>query len=159
LADVGAPRVRGAGVALTRLMESLDTLLSRNVQQSSLANTAYLWSRTRWLGEIEDVLKAAGSWRDMAIRRDRCGVQFVIGDATLGHLRWDGRLDVAFPSALCKRLVAEGMAALDPDDSRAVGIVWIVRTVADVERALWLLRMAFLIEGDDRQTQIVGDGS
>src|SRR3954470_14600295 len=94
----------GADVALRRLMESLDTLLSRNVQRPSLANTAYLWSRTRWLGEIEHVLRTVGSWRDVAVRPDRCGAEFVIGDATLGHLRWDGRLDVAFPPALRTRL-------------------------------------------------------
>jgi luciferase-like monooxygenase len=127
-------------------MTSLDKWLSRALRLSpdSLERAAYVWSRTRFVQEIEQVLHATGAWPGMVIQPDRFGLQFIAGNATLGNLRWDARLDVPFPADVGDRLVAEGMAACDPDESRADRVVWIVRTPADVDRAVWLLRLSYL---------------
>jgi hypothetical protein len=37
------------------------------------------------------------------------------------------------------------MAARDPDHAHSDRVVWIVRTPEDVGRAIWLLRLAYLI--------------
>jgi hypothetical protein len=75
----------------------------------------------------------------------------------LGHLRWDGRLDVPFPVELRNRLVAEEMVGIDPDESRVDRVVWIVRRPADVDRAVWLLRLSYLCCNGDVQFQSVSD--
>lgn len=94
--------------------------------------------------EIEEVLHAAERWGDVVVRPDRTGLNFIAGEMTFGHLRWDGRLDVPFPIEIRNRLVAEEMADCEPDESRRDRVVWIVRRSADVDRAVWLLRLSYV---------------
>src|SRR5207248_1181073 len=105
---------------------------------------ASLWSRTSMLQEVWDVVQAARTWPGVAIKPDRGGLCLSIGGVALGHLRWNGRIDLPFGPELGDRLVAEGMATRDfnrPDQGR---VVFDVRGGADVDRAIWLLRLAYL---------------
>src|SRR4051812_33532074 len=118
------------------------------------AHAAYVWSRTGLLQQIQQLLQAARGWPDVVFQPDYRGLQFLAGDQALGHLRWDGRLAVPFPAELGERLVAEGMAARDPDDRRRDRVLWIVRSRMDLDRAIWLLRLAYLLTNEDRQGQV-----
>lgn len=139
-------------------MESLDILLSREMQLLPTAKTGYRWSRTRLLNEIEQVLRAVAAWPGLVVHSNRDELQFVAGTSTVGQLRWDGRLDVLVPTELRDRLLVEAMAARDPHPSRSDRVVWIVRTHDDVQRAIWLLRPAYVRCGEVQQTQTVSKG-
>jgi|1185.fasta_scaffold259139_2 hypothetical protein len=120
------------------------------------AHAAYIWSRTSLLQQIELVLHATQGWPGVVVQPDSRGLRFLAGSQSLGHLRWDGRLAVPFPAALGERLVAEEMAAQDPDHP-SERVVWIVRTAADADRAVWLLQLAYLLSTDDRQARVLSD--
>ena len=106
--------------------------------------TARFWSRTSRLKEIRGLLRAVEAWPGAAIVPDCFGLNLSLGDVALGHLRWDGRIHLSFRPELRDRLVAEAMADLDPEEPGAARVVFELRTPADVERATWLLRLAFL---------------
>jgi hypothetical protein len=104
---------------------------------------ALLWSRTD-MKEVWHVVQAIRGWRGVAIETDCTGLSFMVGGAALGHLRWNGRLDLPFVAEIEDRLVAEEMVSRDPDQPGTGGVVFDVRTLTDVDRAVWLLRLAYL---------------
>ena len=93
------------------------------------------------LKEIWDVVQAVGSWPGVRIASDRSGLCVAIRGVILGHLGFDGRIDLPFTTQVADRLVAEDMVSRDPHTDR---VVFDVRGVADVDRAVWLLRLAYL---------------
>ncbi len=122
----------------------------RDSQQEMLlappAAMACLWSRTSMLKEIWDVVQEVGAWPGMQIVPDGSGLclALALSGVTLGHVRWNGRVDLTFAPEIRDRLVAEEMASLDPDQPDACRVVLVIRTIADVDRAVWLLRLAYL---------------
>jgi hypothetical protein len=108
------------------------------------ATMAWLWSRTSKLKEVWGVVQAVGAWPGVAIAPDCSGVCLVLRGVVLGHIRWNGRIDLPFGPEVGDRLVAEEMASRDPDQAGTNQVVFDVRTVADVDRAVWLLRLAYL---------------
>lgn len=94
--------------------------------------------------QVWEFLQAVGGWPDLTISTDPSGLCIGIQDVTLGHLRWNGRLELPFGPEVGKRLIAEEMAAPDPDRPDTGRLVFDVRTLADVDRAVWLLRLAYL---------------
>lgn len=105
---------------------------------------AYLWTRTGLLKEVCDVLQAVKAWPGVAIAPDRTGIGLTLSGADVGHLSWSGRVDLPFGSEVGHRLVAEEMVN---HDSFADRFVFDVRTEEDVDRAVWLLRLAYLSVG------------
>jgi len=105
------------------------------------ADLAYLWSRTSLLKEVWDVVRAVKAWPGLKISPNSSGLCLTLNGVTLGHVRWDGRIDLPFGPELRDRLVAEEMASHDPVTDR---LVFDVRNTADVDRAVWLLRLAYL---------------
>jgi len=63
----------------------------------------------------------------------------------LGHLLWNGRIDLPFGPEAAEQLVAEEMAIRDPSGSHTGRVVFDIQTADDVNRALWLFRFAYLI--------------
>lgn len=112
--------------------------------QTPPATMAFLFSRTSMLKEVWEVLQAVRDWPGVSIAPDPGGLCLALHDVTLGHLRWDGRLDLPFDSEVRDRLVAEQMARPDPDRPNSRRLVFDVRTLRDVDRAVWLLRLAYL---------------
>ena len=108
---------------------------------------AFVLSRTSMLKEVWEVLHAVSDWPEMAIAPGRGGMCLSLRGVTLGHLRWDGRLDLPFDSEVRDRLVAEEMAIPDPDHPKSGRLIFDVRTLRDVDRAVWLLRLAYLSLG------------
>ena len=93
------------------------------------------------LKEIWDVVQAVGAWPGVTFASDRSGLCVAIRGVTLGHLGFDGRIDLPFTTQVADRLVAEQMVSRDPYTDR---VLFDVRSVADVDRAVWLLRLAYL---------------
>jgi len=113
----------------------------------ALAMAGYLWSRTPMLKQIRGVLHAVDDWPGLVVTPDRTGLCLAVNRVTLGHVRWDVRVHVSFEPEQRDRLVAEEMASFDsnsPDDQR---VALDVRSSTDIDRAVWLLRLAYLNVG------------
>lgn len=95
--------------------------------------------------EFWDLVQAVGTWPDAAITRDRRGLCLTLNGAKLGHLDWDGRLVLPFGPEMRDELVAPRTAIRDSDQPVAGRSTFDIRTAADVNHALSLLRFAYLI--------------
>jgi hypothetical protein len=123
--------------------------VSRDRQQEAVAAlpaamAGWIWSRTRMLKEVWNVVQVVGAWPGVSMAPDRNGLCLSLRGVLLGHLRWDGRIDLPFGPEAADRLVAEEMASRDPDQPDTGRVVFDVRSAADVDRAVWLLRLAYL---------------
>jgi len=126
---------------------------SRDRRVDILPNAmAALWSRTSMLKEFWDVVQAVGTWSGAAITRDRRGLCLMLNGVKLGHLDWDGRLVLPFGPKMRDELVAPRTANLDPDPADTGRSIFDIRTAADVNRALSLLRFAYLIADSKQDT-------
>jgi hypothetical protein len=111
----------------------------------SAATAAWLWSRSDMLQQTWDVVQAAADLPGVVTTPHPGGLCLTLDDgAALGRLRWDGRIYLMFGPEVRNRLVAEEMARLDPDQPDADRVVFDLRSGADVDRAAWLLRLAYL---------------
>jgi hypothetical protein len=106
---------------------------------------AALWSRTSMLKEFWDIVQAFGAWPGAAITRGRRGLSLTLDGVKLGHLDWDGRLVLSFGTEMRNEIVAPMMANLGPDPGDIKDAILDVRTADGVDRALWLLRFAYLV--------------
>jgi hypothetical protein len=113
------------------------------------AAMAALWSRTGLLKEISEIVHAVAAWPEVRITPSRIGLCLTLGNMTLGRLRWNGRIDLPFGPNALRPLMAELMVDRDPDQPDSERAVFDVRGMADVDRAVWLLRFAYLI-GDSK---------
>jgi len=104
------------------------------------------------LKEFWEIVQTVGSWSGTAITRDRRGLCLMLNGVKLGHLDWDGRLVLPFGPEMRDELAIPGTARLDPDPTDASRSIFIVRTPDDVNRALWLLRSAYLIADSKKDT-------
>jgi hypothetical protein len=94
--------------------------------------------------QVWEVVQAVREWAGVSIVPDPSGLCFSLRDVLLGHLRWNGRLDLPFGPDVRDRLITEEMASLDPERPDSGRLVFDVRTLGDVDRAVWLLRLAYL---------------
>jgi hypothetical protein len=99
------------------------------------------------LKQVRDVVQAVSAWPSVIIAPGHSGLSIRLGEVVLGELRWNGRVAVLLGPDMRDRLVAEEMAARDPDRIDTGGVVFDVRSVADVDHAVWLLRLAYLSVG------------
>jgi len=97
------------------------------------------------LKEFWDVVQTVGMWSGTAIMRDRRGLCLMLNDMKLGHLDWDGRLVLPFGPEMRDELAAPETVKLDPDPADPSRSIFNIRTAGDINRALWLLRSAYLI--------------
>ena len=104
----------------------------------------YLASRTALLKEVSQIVLRITAWQDVAITPDRNGLCLTLRGLKLGYLHWNGRIDVALGSELRDELVAQKMAKSHPEEPDAGVVVFDVRGGASVDRAIWLLRLAYL---------------
>jgi hypothetical protein len=54
------------------------------------------------------------------------------------------------------RLVSEEMAGRDPDEPGEYGVMFHIRTVADADHAVWLLRLAYLSAESNPEVRAMG---
>jgi hypothetical protein len=122
------------------------SVASRNHHVDILPNAmAALWSRTSMFKEFWDVVQAVGTWPGAAITRDRNGVCLTLNGVKLGHLDWAGRLVLPFAAQTRDELVPGKAADREPGQSVIGRSIFNIRTGADVNVALALLRFAYLI--------------
>jgi hypothetical protein len=119
--------------------------LGRRAHSLPPAAIAFLWSRTGRLKDAWQVVQALGDWPNVAIVPDRGGLCLTLDGVRLGHLLWNGRIDLPFGPEAADRLIAEKMATRDPNRPDAGRVVFDIHTKDDVNRALWLFRFAYLI--------------
>lgn len=138
--------------------------VSRKTQEELLltqaATAGALWSSTGIPKEIREILHAVAAWPEVWITPSRNGVCVTLGNMTLGHLNWDGRIDLPFGPDVLRPMMAEWMVQPGRGKLDGGGAVFEVRAMGDVERAVWLLRLAYLI-GDSKvdvcRAETVGD--
>jgi hypothetical protein len=105
---------------------------------------AALWSRTSMLKEIWAIVQRVQTWSGAKITPTHGGLCLAVRRVRLGFLHWNGRIDLPFgPQA--NRQIMRAWNAGDEGDGHAVPGVFEVREMADVDRAVWLLRLAYLI--------------
>jgi len=125
---------------------------------SPSASMGRLWSRTSKLKVVWDLVHAIGDWRDIKFSPDRCGFSISLGGVTLGHLDWNGRLDLPFGPEMRTQLVEEEMVSPDPRYPGAECVMFNIQSGVDVDRATWLLRLAYLVlDSATVDRQIIGE--
>jgi hypothetical protein len=117
--------------------------LPKVVLPARTAVTASRWSCPSLPKEVWDVVHTVGRWPDLAIVPDRSGLCLSLRGVTLGHLSWDRRVDLQFGPEVRARLADEELARRDPDMGDSDGIGLVLRTEADVDHAVWLLKLAY----------------
>src|SRR5262245_23867933 len=126
-------------------MASFETRSSRQLTSfpNSLATTAMLWSRTEFLQEFTQVLEATAAWEGVMIQRDSHGVRFIDGNMTVGHLRWDGQLDlhVRAHTREHQRVIEERAGG---ELKRPDRFLWTLQTSMEVARVVRFLRLGYL---------------
>ena len=106
---------------------------------------AALWSCNGMPEEIREIVQSVAAWPEVRISPSRTGLCLTLGNVTLGRLRWDGRIDLPFGPNVLRPLMAEWMVERDPDQPDRERAVFDLRSMADVDRAVWLLRFAYLM--------------
>jgi hypothetical protein len=105
---------------------------------------AFLWSRTGRLKEAWELVRAIAAWPGAGIVPDRGGLCLTVNGVRLGHLLWNGRIDLPFGPEAAAQLVAEKMAVRDPSGPHTGRVVFDLRSAEDVDRALALFGFAYL---------------
>jgi hypothetical protein len=105
---------------------------------------ALIWARTSLIRDFWDVVQAVGSWSGAKIIQDRKGLRLTLNHEELGQLNWGGQLIMGFAPIARNAIVAEKMARVDPDQPDAHRVLIDIRNASDVNRALTLLRLAYL---------------
>ncbi|WP_254536178.1 luciferase domain-containing protein [Halomarina litorea] len=94
---------------------------------------------------IEAVVAAVSEWPGISLVEGRSGGRTVrLGPREIGTLRYAGTLTITYPVVLHEALVDAGWAAPDPLAPVSGRTVFRVRSGADIERALSLLRVSYL---------------
>jgi hypothetical protein len=96
------------------------------------------------LNVVWDLVQAVSDWPGIAMMPTDTGLSLSLSGVKLGVLRWNGRLDSPFEPDVGDQLVAEQMASRDPNQRDTTRVVFDIRTAADVDRAIWLLRLVYL---------------
>jgi hypothetical protein len=115
---------------------------------------AHLWSHMVRFEEAWHLVQAIRDWPGVMIAPDRHGLRIALHGVMLGHLGWNGRLALPFGPEIGDRLVAEGMVSRNPDQRDMGRVVFQIRAQADVDHAVWLLRLAFLTLDSKRQPRL-----
>lgn len=96
------------------------------------------------LKEVWRVVQVVGAWPGVAITPGGDGLCIAVGHVVVGYLRWNGRIDLRFAPDVRDRLMSEELAGCVPGARDTGHVACDVRSLADVNRALWLLLLAYL---------------
>ena len=72
------------------------------------------------------------------------GKEFRVGKAEVGHVHNSGEVDIPFPRAFHDELLARGLAQRHRWAPNTGWVTFRVRDEADIERAVWLMRLSYL---------------
>ena len=113
---------------------------AKDALPSALTHMPFVWTRTSKVTEVWDIVRAIRLWLNVAITADSSGLCFSVTGNSLAHLNWEGRLDLPFGPKVLDELMAVDTDAGKPDRT-----VFQVQSDADVDSAVRLLRLAYLI--------------
>ncbi len=92
----------------------------------------------------EEIEKCVMRWDDVKIHPHRFGgIEFRLGKRELGHLHGDVLLDIPFPLSVRKEIVAAGLAQEHHILPQSGWVSLYLRSDADVERGIELLRRSY----------------
>lgn len=129
---------------MTRADSTSAVLVNRSIARLPSAMGS-LWSRTSFVGELWHIVQCVGVWPGVRIIENRSGFALAVNGVTLGHLKWCGQMTIAFgPEARCA-IADEKMGGDEPGWPDGDVMVLNIRSATDVDRALCLLRFAYLI--------------
>jgi hypothetical protein len=117
----------------------------RGAQLAPSMALAPIWSRTSRLKEVWAIVQEIGTWQGVAFAPLQNGLEVILDHVKLGRLSWSGRLDLPFAAHVADRLVAEGFGDRVSTWPESERLVLQIRTADDVDRALCLLRLAYLV--------------
>lgn len=85
------------------------------------------------------------TWPEISVQPHRFGGrEFCFGNAEVGHVHIGGVVDIPFPRAIRDALLEEGLAEEHRWVPNSGWTTFRVRTAADLDRALWLMRLSYL---------------
>ncbi|WP_254545568.1 luciferase domain-containing protein [Halomarina pelagica] len=94
---------------------------------------------------IEEVIGEVSRWPGIAVADHRYGGrEFRLGAREVGHVHYTGIVDIAFPKLVHDALVDAGWTEPHHVVPHSTWTTFRVRSDADVERALHLLRLSYL---------------
>lgn len=100
------------------------------------------------IGQIE---KEVTTWDDIHLTLHKFGgLQFNCRDKEIGHIHSNGILDILFNTAIKRDLVLRGLAREHHVFTRSGWISFYIHTEADVDTAIRLLRLSYMIAAGKR---------
>lgn len=94
------------------------------------------------LKKLEDEISA---WPDISIHPHRFGGrEFRFRSAEVGHVHTGSIVDIPFPPVVRDELLAEGLAEEHRWVPNSGWITFRIRSDADLDHALWLMRLSYL---------------
>jgi hypothetical protein len=85
------------------------------------------------------------AWEGISVKPHRFGGQeFTLGKVEVGHIHLNGMVDIPLPPRIRDQVVAEGKAGPHHLLPETGWITFYMRTDAEVEQMLWLLRLSYL---------------
>ncbi|HEY2646886.1 MAG TPA: luciferase family protein [Candidatus Acidoferrales bacterium] len=95
-----------------------------------------------YLCRLEDEI---ASWQNVSVHvHSRGGKEFKFGKAEIGHVHWNGTVDIPFPRAVRDALVEEGQAEGHRWVPDSGWTTFRIRNEADNQHALELMRISYL---------------
>lgn len=112
------------------------------------------FNRSASNGAQELITQTVLTWDGMAVQPHRFGgVEYVFGTREVGHIHGDYLVDIPFPTKVRNELVAAGRANPHHLLADSGWISFYVRTPADVDQAVALLRLSYEIATKQKGTQ------
>jgi hypothetical protein len=94
---------------------------------------------------VQQIVNAVSRWDGVTLAPHRFGgTEFNLGKVEIGHIHQNAMVDALLTKKLREQLVAEGKALPHHLLPETGWITLYVRQPADVERALWVLRLSYL---------------
>ena len=95
--------------------------------------------------QIEQLQQAVLSWPGMTASPHRFGgLEFNLGSVEVGHVHFNGMVDIPFNSKIRDQLIKEGQAEPHHLLKDTGWITFYIRSEADVEHAIRLFRISYL---------------
>lgn len=96
----------------------------------------------RYLQQFQDEVS---TWQQVSIHPHRFGgKEFRVGNVEVGHLHQDGVLDIPFTRKIRDELLREELAERHQWLPDSGWTTFRIRSAADVQHALWLMRLSYL---------------
>jgi hypothetical protein len=107
-----------------------------------------------------DIESRISSWAGLKAGPHRlAGREFTIAGQAVGHVHGDRRAEIPFPKRVRDVVVAEGLSSKHHLFPESGWVTKYVRTTADLDRAVWLFRIAYLykIAAPQRRVDVAAD--